>query len=256
MISHGRAGGSAVRRFPRAAFGAALLIPLAGAAAAADWAATAGGTVPGQFDAPSAADQEGLPPQPRRVSRLISLVGVDTPGDPGATSDSVGDSPTRSSGPFDATRSDLGEDDDLSEQARRRDRQRRVFDKPAAVDKIPDPLTGTPMVSPEQTGKDADAVLAKMLKPRSDSWADWTAPVEPLHWCGEPRALPPCVPPPPCHPSFPPTPYDLVGVQGAASCGPIYGGPCAPRTGTHDAGPHPRLHRLYDRFFDWFYMWK
>ena len=122
--------------------------------------------------------------------------------------------------------------------------------------KLSDPLKGTPWISPEKTGQEANKVLAKMLKPRSDSWADWNAPIEPLHWCGEPRALPPCVPPPPCHPSMPPAPYDLVGIQGVPSGGPIYEGPCQPRTGTHDDCPHPHVHRLYDRFFDLFYKWK
>ena len=84
----------------------------------------------------------------------------------------------------------------------------------ASVVKLPDPLKGTPKISPEKTGQEASKVMAKMLKPRSDSWADWDAPLEPLHRCGEPMALPPCVPPPPCHPSMPPAPYDLVGVQG------------------------------------------
>jgi hypothetical protein len=125
----------------------------------------------------------------------------------------------------------------------------------AAV-KQADPLKGTQRISPEKTGQDASQVMAKMSKPRTDSWADWQAPLEPLHRCGEPRALPPCVPPPPCHPSMPPVPYDLVGVQGVPSGGPIYEGPCRPRTGTHDDCPHPRLHRIYDRFFDAFYMWK
>ena len=125
----------------------------------------------------------------------------------------------------------------------------------AAVKKT-DPLKGTQQISPEKTGQDASQVMAKMLKPRTDSWADWQAPLEPLHRCGEPRALPPCVPPPPCHPSMPPVPYDLVGVQGVPSGGPIYEGPCRPRTGTHDDCPHPHLHRLSDRFFDAFYMWK
>ena len=125
-----------------------------------------------------------------------------------------------------------------------------------SVGKLADPLKGTPKMSAEKTGQEANKVLAKMLKPRSDSWADWNAPLEPLHRCGEPRALPPCVPPPPCHPSMPPAPYDLVGVQGVASGGPIYEGPCRPRTGTHDDCPHPHVHRLYDRFFDAFYMWK
>ena len=132
-----------------------------------------------------------------------------------------------------------------------------VPDKTArAIGKLPDPLKGTPLISPQATGQAADATMAKMIKPRTDSWADWSAPLEPLHRCGEPRALPPCVPPPPCHPSLPPAPYDLVGVQGVPSCGPIYGGPCEPRTGTHDDGPHPHLHRVSDRFFDMFYRWK
>lgn len=206
-------------------------------------------------------DTEAVPESPR-VSRLIELVGIDTPADPGAIPPGAADSPTESSGPFDAVRGDLGEDDDLSEQAaaRRRARLRRMGDQQRtaadAIGKLPDPLKGTPLVSPEKTGQDANKVLAKMLKPRSDSWADWNAPLEPLHRCGEPRALPPCVPPPPCHPSMPPAPYDLVGVQGVPSGGPIYAGPCQPRTGTHDHCPHPHVHRLYDRFFDAFYMWK
>ena len=126
----------------------------------------------------------------------------------------------------------------------------------AVRQKIPDPLAGTPKIKPEQTGQSAEQILARLARPRTDSWADWVAPLEPLHYCGEPRALAPCVPPPPCHPSQPPVPYDLVGDRGEPTCGPIYGGPCAPRTGTHDDGPHPRLHRAHDRFFDWFYMWK
>lgn len=91
------------------------------------------------------------------------------------------------------------------------------------------------------------------LPPRTDSTADWFAPLEPLHHCGEPRLLPTCVPPPPCHPSQPPQPFDLVGVRGGPTCGPIYRGPCAPRTGTHDDGPLPRIHRVHDRMVDWFY---
>lgn len=100
---------------------------------------------------------------------------------------------------------------------------------------------------------DASDTLAKLLPPRTDTLADWHAPLEPLHDCGEPRTLPPCVPPPPCHPSLPPQPFDLVGARGCPTCGPIYRGPCAPRTGTHDAGPRPRMHRVHDRLFDWFY---
>ena len=162
-------------------------------------------------------------------------------------------SPTESSGPFDMPRDDLGEPDDLSGTAARRVRREGSTPTDSVIGKLPDPLKGTPLISPQATGQDANKLMAKMLKPRSDSWADWYAPLEPLHRCGEPRALPPCVPPPPCHPSLPPAPYDLVGVQGTPSCGPIYDGPCSPRTGTHDECPHPHLHRLQDKLFDWFY---
>jgi len=95
--------------------------------------------------------------------------------------------------------------------------------------------------------------VADHLPPRTDSLADWFAPVEPLHHCGEPHLLPTCVPPPPCHPAQPQRPFDLIGVRGAPTCGPIYRGPCAPRTGTHDDGPLPRIHRVHDRMVDWFY---
>lgn len=103
------------------------------------------------------------------------------------------------------------------------------------------------------TTTDPVAALSRLLPPRSDTASDWHAPLEPLHRCGEPRLLPTCVPPPPCHPALPPHPFDLVGLPGAPTCGPIYRGPCSPRTGTHDAGPHPRIHRIHDRMFDWFY---
>jgi hypothetical protein len=118
---------------------------------------------------------------------------------------------------------------------------------------LPDPLRGTPQIAPSVTGPDAEAIMSRLLPPRSDTPADWYAPVEPLHACGEPRALPPCVPPPPCHPSQAPRPYDLIGVAGAPSCGPIYRGPCAPRTGSHPDHHPGWLHGLHDRLFDRFY---
>jgi len=90
------------------------------------------------------------------------------------------------------------------------------------------------------------------LPPRTDTPSDWIAVVEPLYGPCEPRALSPCVPPPPCHPAEPPHPYDLIGVGGEPSCGPIYRGPCEPRAGSHSAGLLP-LRRIYDRLFDWFY---
>lgn len=101
-----------------------------------------------------------------------------------------------------------------------------------------------------------DEILARTLPLRSDRAGDWLAGAEPLHHCGEPRWIEPCIPLPPCHPSHPPHPYDLVGVAGDPTCGPIYRGPCCPRTGTHDDGPLPRLHRVNDRLFDAFYRTK
>ncbi len=120
----------------------------------------------------------------------------------------------------------------------------------------PDPLAGTPAIPPGATRKQVRQDIARMLPPRTDSPSDWYAGLECLHDCGEPRLLPPCVPPPPCHPSFPPQPYDLVGVDGMPTAGPRYRGPCCPRTGTHDNGPLPRVHRVHDRAFDWFYRTK
>ncbi len=101
-----------------------------------------------------------------------------------------------------------------------------------------------------------DEILARTLPLRSDRAGDWLAGSEPLHQCGEPRWIEPCIPLPPCHPSHPPHPYDLVGVAGDPTCGPIYRGPCCPRTGTHDDGPLPRLHWVNDRLFDAFYQTK
>ena len=188
-----------------------------------------------------------------RVPRQILLAGIDTPVDPAAAGTGP-DSPAASSGAFDAARTDLGEDDDLAAKDRTRSRAARTADEQTSpADKLPDPLRGSQPIDPSATGPDAAAMLAKLLPPRTDSPADWQAPLEPLHFCGEPRLLPPCVPLPPCHPSEPPWPYDLVGVRGAPTCGPIYRGPCVPRTGSHDDGPLPRVHRVHDRLFDWFY---
>ncbi len=119
-----------------------------------------------------------------------------------------------------------------------------------------DPLAGTLAVDPKVTGRDAESVMAKMLPARTDHPSDWQAGLEPLHYCGEPRLLPPCVPPPPCHPAWPPQPYDLIGVTGMPTSGPRYRGPCCPRAGTHDDGLLPRVHGLHDRAFDWFYRSK
>jgi hypothetical protein len=101
-----------------------------------------------------------------------------------------------------------------------------------------------------------EEILASNLPVRSDHPSDWSAGAEPLHHCGEPRWIEPCIPMPPCHPSHPPHPYDLVGVAGDPTCGPIYRGPCCPRTGTHDDAPLPRIHRVNDRLFDAFYWTK
>lgn len=127
----------------------------------------------------------------------------------------------------------------------------RAANAPAA--RMTDPRAGAVPLDADAPNRDTMARIAGMLPPRTDSPADWQAGIEPLHFCGEPRLLPPCVPPPPCHPASPPQPFDLIGKPGAPTCGPIYRGPCQPRTGTHDGGPLPRMHRLHDRAFDWFY---
>ncbi|MFO0190713.1 MAG: hypothetical protein ACK54F_05620, partial [Planctomycetia bacterium] len=187
--------------------------------------------------------------------RMIRLTGVDTPGDPAFTPPSAADSPAESSGPFDTTRGDIGEDNDIA-AGKAKAKRRAAAERQPSAGTIPDPLRGTPQISPETTGRDALLVLSKLLPGRSDSPYDWYAPVEPLHVGCEPYALPPCVPPPPCHPSEPPQPYDLVGMRGMPSGGPIYRGPCEPRTGTHDHCHFPWYHRLHDRFIDHFYRWK
>lgn len=105
-------------------------------------------------------------------------------------------------------------------------------------------------VTPKTT---IDEILSATLPGRTDRPVDWRAGPEALHRCGEPRWIEPCIPPPPCHPSLPPHPLDLVGVPGDPTDGPIYRGPCCPRAGSHDDGALSGLHRLHDRFFDAFY---
>jgi len=175
--------------------------------------------------------------------------------DPGFSPESRFDDPGES-GSFDKPRGDVGSEDDIGLPAASGRRALRRFPagEPPAVSFPPDPLAGSLVMDPAKTGKDAQQLLAKMLPPRSDSPADWFAPLECLHDCGEPYALPPCVPPPPCHPSDPPQPFDLVGVRGMPTGGPIYRGPCCPRTGSHDHCRHPHAHRFHDRLFDWFYQ--
>ncbi|MCE9629320.1 MAG: hypothetical protein K8S94_01185 [Planctomycetia bacterium] len=229
-------------------------VPYAGAILAAALVVSAGGVFGGDIDPLLGGAVAAVG---RAEDAGIVLVGTDTPGDPGFTSESAADSPAESSGPFDVNRGDVGEDDDLggtNGQGGKKRRRRLRPDEQSVADKFADPLEGTERIDPATTAPEAAAVkLAKLLPPRTDTAADWFAPLEPLHWCGEPRALPTCVPPPPCHPSLPPRPLDLVGIRGCPTCGPIYRGPCAPRTGSHDDGPLPHLHRVHDRLFDWFY---
>lgn len=123
--------------------------------------------------------------------------------------------------------------------------------------KLPvDRLADTPRVDPAKTGQDAETLLRKLLPPRSDTPSDWHAEGGHLYRPGEPCALAPCVPPPPCDPSQPPDPLDLVGVKGAPSCGPIYRGPCEPRSARNHHGIFAWYHHLCDRWFDHFYRSK
>ena len=112
---------------------------------------------------------------------------------------------------------------------------------------------------PNQTGFEvpadatAQSLLEELVPSRSDSARDWYAPLEPLYRCGEPRILCPLIPPPPCHPTQPPVAYDLVGVPGSPSSGPLYEGPCKPRAGSRDHCRWPTLRRAHDAFVDRFY---
>jgi hypothetical protein len=110
-----------------------------------------------------------------------------------------------------------------------------------------------PPVAADSRPANVDLMLANMLPPRSDAPSDWHGSSLCLHHPGEPRFLPPCIPPAPCHPSYPPRPADLIGVYGAPTCGPRYRGPCEPRLGTHDHCRLPRLHAACDAAFDAFY---
>jgi len=197
---------------------------------------------------------------PRRLPAKIALAGLDTPGDPGFTPSSAADSPAESSGPFDSSRGDIGEDDNISEKSpatkgfgKHPVRRRLDSSEPSPADRISDPLRGSPQISPDTTGVDAATILATMLPKRSDSPSDWYAPLECLHSPGEPCALSSCVPPPPCHPSLPPRPYDLIGVRGTPSGGPIYRGPCNGRASTDDDCHVSYAHRVWDRCVDFFY---
>jgi len=124
---------------------------------------------------------------------------------------------------------------------------------------IPDPARRSAQrPAPLPTVADAsdaeiDALIEKIVPARSDTPADWMAGPVLMYRHGEPRMLPPCIPPAPCHPAYPPHPADLVGARGLPTCGPRYRGPCQPRLGTHDDSPLPRLHALCDAAFDAFY---
>jgi hypothetical protein len=211
------------------------------------------GPLPRQFAAGRHRPADGVVLVGDEVGDPVVLVG-DEVGDPGFSPGSAADSPTESSGAFDGVRGDLGTDEDLAGRERGPRRPRRLPSAtPLPAPPPPDPLAGTPRIDPATTGVDAERIVATLLPPRSDAPRDWVAPLEPLHACGEPRALPPCVPPAPCHPARPPAPLDLVGVAGMPSCGPIYRGPCEPRSGTRHEGPWRWLASAHDRLVDFFY---
>ena len=118
-----------------------------------------------------------------------------------------------------------------------------------------DAAKALPTLTPDTAtvARQTEIILERLLPQRADSPADWGAGSSCVHAPGDPRWLTPCIPGPPCDPSLPPHPFDLVGQRGVATGGPIYRGPCAPRTGSHDCGPAPRLHRVHDAMFDRFY---
>ena len=242
------AGSRGARRSVRLAVWLATLTASLAASGAAGT-----GPVPRQFAAGRHLPADGVVLVGDELGDPVVLVG-DELGDPRFTPGSAADSPTEPSGAFDGVRGDLGTDEDLAGRQRGPRRPRRLpSTTPLPASPLPDPLAGTPRIDPATTGVDAERIVATLLPPRSDAPRDWVAPLEPLHDCGEPRALPPCVPPAPCHPARPPQPFDLVGVAGVPSCGPIYRGPCEPRSGTRHEGPWRWLASAHDRLVDFFY---
>ncbi len=132
-------------------------------------------------------------------------------------------------------------------------------DRPASVPAATEVVERAEPSDPNQTGFEVppdatpQSLLEELVPDRNDSPGDWFAPLERLYRCGEPRILCPLVPPPPCHPTQPPAPADLVGVPGSPSSGPLYEGPCKPRAGSRDHCRWPTLRRLHDGFVDRFY---
>lgn len=134
-----------------------------------------------------------------------------------------------------------------------------LAEEPTVSGSPPDVVERGEAADPNQTGFEvspdatAQSLLEELVPGRSDTPSDWYAPRERLYQCGEPRILCPLVPPPPCHPTQPPAAYDLVGVAGSPTGGPLYEGPCSPRAGSRDHCRWPTLRRLHDACVDCFY---
>lgn len=187
----------------------------------------------------------GSPPRPapkryRATMVLVAMLGQAMGAEPPAVTAADGDRITA---------------DDRTSAERRTERAPAAAPPPARTTGNGGASTGGTLDA-ARVERETEAILARLLPPRSDAALDWGAGSSCLHAPGDPRWLTPCVPGPPCDPSLPPHPFDLVGIRGAPTGGPIYAGPCAPRTGSHDCGPAPRLHRVHDWMFDRFYRAK
>ena len=114
-------------------------------------------------------------------------------------------------------------------------------------------------INPNQTDFEVESnatpesLLSELVPQRSDSPSDWQTHSDALYRCGEPRILCPTVPPPPCHPTQPPMQFDLIGVTGTPTHGPLYDGPCCPRAGSRDGCPWPAARHIRDAFTDYIY---
>ena len=79
--------------------------------------------------------------------------------------------------------------------------------------------------------------LNQLAAQRSDCPSDWQTHSDTRYRCEEPRILYPTVPPPPCHPTQSPSQFDLVGITGIRTHGPLCNGPRCRRVGSRDGCP-------------------
>ncbi|MBT6054628.1 MAG: hypothetical protein HOH16_04260 [Planctomycetaceae bacterium] len=95
--------------------------------------------------------------------------------------------------------------------------------------------------------------LNQVVPQRSDSPSDWQTHSDARYRIGEPRILCPTVPPPLYHPTQSPSQFDLVGITGIPTHGPLCNGPCYRRVGSRDGAPWPIARHIQNAFTNYFY---